>query len=270
LLKEAEESVVAATSIRTQGVVVSLILLMLFYWGALLFLSLPSVHAPRALVPALIAVGLPLFALLGFTLWRQGSLTSAILAYRDDLTDLGNRRAFRSLTKERLSNARTGSLAMILIDVDQMKVVNDVCGHQAGDELLSRLARRLQKVAPDPGLVFRFGGDEFAILVDRADGQAAADVISKLRPFEDEFDYCGHEHLVNISYGFVSNLEAESFDGLFSRADQRLREFKLRVYNSGELADRRAQAKDDAMIDAFTGVSPLEDRRLVQQRHVMP
>ena len=123
----------AATLTRTRAIVLALILLSLILWTALLVLSFPSIHAPSAIMPGLIMLGLPVFVLLGIELRRQGSLGSRALAYRDDLTDLGNRRAFRALTQERLHDAKSGSLAIIMIDVNQLKTVNDECGHQAGD-----------------------------------------------------------------------------------------------------------------------------------------
>lgn len=261
----------AAIIARTARSVLGLALLVLALWATVLALSLPFVNAPAAVLPGLIVLSLPLFGVLGVELWRQGSRRSATLAYQDDLTELGNRRAFRSMTGERLREARSGSLAMILIDVDQLKLVNDECGHQAGDELLSLLARRLQKIAPDPDLVFRFGGDEFALLVDRASGQAAAEVIAKLGPFATAFATCGHEHRINISYGYVSNFQDETFNSLFSRADQRLREVKRQIYKSDQLSARPFPAQTETVTDAFTAKVPSPDeRRFLHRRRVTP
>jgi diguanylate cyclase (GGDEF)-like protein len=252
-------------------VALGLILLCLTYWAVLFIVSLPWLHPPETVIPALVLGSLPMFALTGVILWRQRGYLSAGLAYQDDLTALGNRRAFRGLTEEHLRGARSGTVTMILIDVDQLKLVNDECGHQAGDELLSLLARRLQKITPNPELVFRFGGDEFAILVDRSDGQAAAAIISKLEPFDTEFTSCGHEHKVNISYGYVSNLQGDTFEKLFSRADERLREFKRQLYNFGQAGERRMPFHPDGLADSFTSnIASLEDRRAMNRRKLTP
>jgi GGDEF domain-containing protein len=117
-------------------------------------------------------------------------------------------------------------------------------------------------------LVFRFGGDEFAILVDRATGQSAADVIAQLGPFESEFVSCGHEHAVHISYGFVSNQAEETFDSFFSRADQRLRDFKRRIVSASGL--RPPGGSYEPVAESFDGregkISSIDERRLVRRR----
>jgi GGDEF domain-containing protein len=133
------------------------------------------------------------------------------------------------------------------------------------------LARRLQEVAPEPVLVFRFGGDEFAVLVDRSTGEAAAEVIARLKPFEGVFASCGHEHMVHISFGFVSNLQDESFDSLFFRADQRLRDYKRRLYHPEEIAGGRLAHRHEVQADPLSGkVTSLDERRLFHRRHVRP
>jgi diguanylate cyclase (GGDEF)-like protein len=260
--------VLAATIRGTRGFIKILILIALSYWGALLLVSLPPTNLPDFVTAALIASGLPLFATLGLVLWNQGSRNATALAFRDDLTDLANRRAFRVLTAERLHQSKAGTLAMILIDVDHLKLVNDECGHLAGDELLVLLSRQLQRIAPDPELVFRFGGDEFAILVDRATGQSAADVIAELGPFESDFVSCGHEHAVHISYGFVSNQAEETFDSFFSRADQRLRDFKRRIISASGLrqAGGAFGPAPEGADEREGKISSINDRRLVRRR----
>jgi diguanylate cyclase (GGDEF)-like protein len=271
LLKKAGEGGLAATISRARVLVIGFVLLGLTCWATLFLVSISALPAPNFVAPLLTATAFPLFAVLGLTLWHGGKRSSVALAYRDDLTDLGNRRAFRALTSERLRGARAGSLALILVDVDELKRVNDECGHQAGDELLILLARRLQKVAPERYLVFRFGGDEFALLVDRSTGEAAAEVIARLEPFESEFAACGHEHTVHISYGFVSNSLGESFDSLFSRADQRLRDFKRRPSHSERAAGGRSTRQTELQAGPLTGkITSLEERRYLHRRRVRP
>jgi diguanylate cyclase (GGDEF)-like protein len=89
------------------------------------------------------------------------------------------------------------------------------------------------------GSVYRIGGDEFAVLVDRANGESAVPVLRRLEPFRSEFASCGHTHGVSVSYGFASALPGEHFAALFRRADERLRQFKRELYKNGTQPERR-------------------------------
>ncbi|MEP0521807.1 MAG: EAL domain-containing protein [Hyphomicrobiales bacterium] len=99
------------------------------------------------------------------------------LAYFDDLTGLANRTLF-SRELSRVSGAAVhGNLqaALLLIDLDHFKEVNDTLGHQAGDQLLGIVAHRLARIIPELGFVARLGGDEFAVLVENYESTAALD-----------------------------------------------------------------------------------------------
>ena len=86
------------------------------------------------------------------------------LAYRDALTGLGNRVLFTEQLAQRIG-AGSQSTALVLLDLDHFKEVNDTLGHAAGDELLVQISRRLQQCVRPQDLVARLGGDEFAILL---------------------------------------------------------------------------------------------------------
>ncbi|OZM56685.1 GGDEF domain-containing protein [Lottiidibacillus patelloidae] len=85
------------------------------------------------------------------------------LAYHDPLTNLPNRRHFTDKVKQYVNDER--EFALIFLDVDRFKVINDVLGHAMGDELLLVLAERLSDIVGENGLVARMGGDEFTILL---------------------------------------------------------------------------------------------------------
>ncbi|TIU04250.1 MAG: GGDEF domain-containing protein, partial [Mesorhizobium sp.] len=96
-------------------------------------------------------------------------------AYVDALTNLPNR-ASLDVALQRLSCAQPNAWAVLIIDLDNLKPINDTFGHAAGDALLQAVASRLaESVAPDR--VFRMGGDEFAVILQRAG--AAAGIESK-------------------------------------------------------------------------------------------
>jgi diguanylate cyclase (GGDEF)-like protein len=86
------------------------------------------------------------------------------LAREDALTKLPNRRRFVEAIEEITRRGPGSSCALLLIDLDRFKLVNDALGHDAGDAVLRETARRLQAVTPDGGMAARLGGDEFAML----------------------------------------------------------------------------------------------------------
>lgn len=95
------------------------------------------------------------------------------LAYTDNLTNLGNRPAFiRSLDERFASDAET-PLALMLVDIDNFKRINDSLGHQTGDKLLISLARRLRNSLSPSGTLARFASNEFAVLLDDTVPEAA-------------------------------------------------------------------------------------------------
>ncbi|MGG1600411.1 putative bifunctional diguanylate cyclase/phosphodiesterase [Paenibacillus naphthalenovorans] len=89
------------------------------------------------------------------------------MAYHDSLTNLPNRTMFDEKLKDYFEEAqRTGSMmAVIFLDLDRFKVINDTLGHHIGDQLLQMLARKLQEYVKGENIVARFGGDEFIILL---------------------------------------------------------------------------------------------------------
>ncbi|WP_159981965.1 MULTISPECIES: GGDEF domain-containing protein [unclassified Novosphingobium] len=95
------------------------------------------------------------------------------LAESDPLTGLLNRRGFEAQAKSLLAKAGKGGGALLLIDVDHFKTVNDSFGHQEGDRLLVALARYLQLETPVDAVIGRLGGDEFAVILPRLDEAAA-------------------------------------------------------------------------------------------------
>jgi diguanylate cyclase (GGDEF)-like protein len=93
----------------------------------------------------------------------------AYQANHDALTGLVNRRKFELRVKRVLDavHERGGEHALCYLDLDQFKVINDTCGHVAGDELLRQLATVLREQVPELDTVARLGGDEFGILMER-------------------------------------------------------------------------------------------------------
>jgi len=213
------------------------------FWLVLVVASLASFSHPdqahQLTLLGLVMVSLPVSLFLSAVQRRRTAREVAILAFRDDLTGLKNRRVFTSTAQSILDGKPAGSLVMVLYDVDGLKTVNDECGHQAGDELLREVARYLEINGPAGTSVYRIGGDEFALLLNRSEGAAVAPIVRKMRGFDMQFSVCGHEHSVKMSCGLAFSEENDTFDRLFHRADVILRDGKDRLYASGVWAERR-------------------------------
>ncbi|QHJ72370.1 EAL domain-containing protein [Planococcus halotolerans] len=102
------------------------------------------------------------------------------LAYHDQLTDLRNRSSFKVEIENLLADYPTKQMALLLIDLDQFKVVNDTLGHHIGDQVLIKTAERLQTAMEKNMMLFRLGGDEFIIVILDATDEKCEAVANKL------------------------------------------------------------------------------------------
>ena len=156
----------------------------------------------------------------------------AELAARDALTGLANRASLNKRLNEELAvSGRKGSpVAVICIDLDRFKTVNDTLGHAVGDALLTKVAERLRSVSREGDLVARLGGDEFAILqVNGKQPQAAEALAARLVDLVGR-SYLVGDHMLNIgaSVGIaMSPDDGDSADTLLQRADLALYRAKL-------------------------------------------
>lgn len=129
------------------------------------------------------------------------------MAFHDSLTDLINRAEFERRLEESVVAASTDgeAHALLYLDLDQFKLVNDSCGHVAGDELLKRITRRLQATIRDSDTLARLGGDEFGVLLkncplDRAKRIARA-VLETIQSYN--FVWAGNSFKIGVSIGLV-------------------------------------------------------------------
>jgi diguanylate cyclase (GGDEF)-like protein len=107
----------------------------------------------------------------------------AELASTDDLTELANRRRFTEALRIELSRARReeGTLALLLVDIDHLKRINDTHGHPAGDAAIRHVASMLKKARRETDVAARLGGEEFAILLPATDVAGAVTVAESIR-----------------------------------------------------------------------------------------
>ncbi|HEV2634183.1 MAG TPA: EAL domain-containing protein [Actinocrinis sp.] len=159
-------------------------------------------------------------------------------AVRDPLTGLANRTLLVARIHEavRRSAERPGRLAVLFLDLDRFKLVNDSLGHAAGDELLVAVAARLGEAARRADLVARFGGDEFVILCEGVDGRAeAAEVAERIcRCLLEPFDCGGKPIHVRASIGIaLATGPAATADALLRDADAAMYQVKASGAASG-------------------------------------
>ena len=145
-------------------------------------------------------------------------------ATHDPLTGLSNRRAFESRLKRAVATAgRQGcGHALLYLDLDQFKAVNDSGGHVAGDELLRQLAAQLRRCLRERDMVARLGGDEFAVLLEDCTPEEAELVAGKLRRIASDFTFAwqGLTFRIGLSIGLLAFTDdSRSPADLLRRAD---------------------------------------------------
>jgi len=170
---------------------------------------------------------------------RHGQEKIAHMAFHDALTGLPNRRSFADHVTEL---CRRGGFAMLMLDLDRFKSVNDTLGHAVGDRLLVEVAQRMRDVCGPQDLLFRLGGDEFAILTELSEDDAqalGADIVNALaRPFRVD----DHTLAIGGSVGFTTAARGDDPDLLQRMAD-------LALYRAKENGRGRVEAYRDGMIE---------------------
>lgn len=162
------------------------------------------------------------------------------LANHDPLTDLPNRRELVARLAAAVGRARssTTSCAVLYMDIDNFKTINDSLGHQFGDRVLREIGARLQKVAGKGGFLARLGGDEFTLVVEDIESAAAAEsyVGEIMRAFSKPLRVGDRELLVSLSIGIAMYPEhGETTEALLRAADSALYDAKDRGRNGFSL-----------------------------------
>jgi diguanylate cyclase (GGDEF)-like protein len=146
----------------------------------------------------------------------------------DTLTPLPNRRCFvRELNRAVQHARRYGTAACLLfVDVDGLKQINDRHGHLAGDAVLIHIASILASMLRATDVIARIGGDEFGLILESLDSQAAADKAARLREAvaDHPIEIGGRPVTLSISVGIAELLAEDDADSFYARADQAMYE----------------------------------------------
>jgi two-component system cell cycle response regulator len=180
---------------------------------------------------------------------RDAAITLEILAQQDPLTGLGNRRLLTKRISAALANARRNksAMAVVYLDLDGFKQVNDSSGHSAGDALLKIVARRLESVVREEDTVARVGGDEFMIaLWHVANASDVATVTAKLVEIV-SLPYAIEERSVTVTTSAgvgIYPIHGEDADTLMKSADAALYEAKRAGKNAFRIWQQTVQSAE--------------------------
>ncbi|MGB5824376.1 MAG: GGDEF domain-containing protein [Proteocatella sp.] len=149
-----------------------------------------------------------------------------LISKTDSLTGLYNRRyIIEKLEKEFIHYKQTkNNFSLILADIDHFKNINDTYGHDCGDQVLKILAQNLQYAVQEQGIVSRWGGEEFLILLPETEIEDARILAYKIRKFIEEeiIEYNGIQVSITLTFGVTVNEDYETIDDTIKKADDAL------------------------------------------------
>ncbi len=154
---------------------------------------------------------------------RRSALRMKYLALTDELTDVPNRRSVLSRLDPLLRDPERGSCAILIIDIDHFKKINDQFGHPTGDEVLKAVASTVRSKVVEPGFFGRLGGEEFLIVLPHMDVNGARDAAERFREAIMSIEtsrWCSDGRRITASIGCaVSNPGADTPSTMLKRAD---------------------------------------------------
>jgi diguanylate cyclase (GGDEF)-like protein/PAS domain S-box-containing protein len=199
-----------------------------------------------------------LVAVVDVTERRRAEARIAHMAHHDGLTNLANRELFQGRLKQVLEQSQPGNerVAVLCVDLDLFKNVNDSFGHPMGDRLLKMVADRLRSEIRGNNLVARLGGDEFAVILagDVSPKEASDNAMRLIRKLSARYDIDGIEVVIGASIGIaLSPGDGDTSEELMRNADMAL----YRAKSDGRGAhrffekemDRQAQKRRDMELD---------------------
>ena len=183
-------------------------------------------------------------------------------AFHDPLTRLANRSLFRERVEHALDRRNSTDTAVMFIDLDNFKTINDSLGHAAGDHVLVEMAHRVRSSLRTEDTAARLGGDEFAVLLEDAEVTAAARVAERIRSAMGmPFWVLGQEVYVSASIGIAVRREGDTAGELLRNAD-------VAMYTAKSKGKARFELFEPAMHDAVVARLGMEaELRRALERH---
>lgn len=165
---------------------------------------------------------------------KKAEKTIQYMAYYDSLTGLPNRNQFRNHLNEVLTKQDTKMLAVLFLDLDRFKIINDTKGHTVGDFILQKVANRLAATVNNEGVVSRQGGDEFIILLEYINKETVSQIAQKiLSEFSKPLEVNDQEFFVTPSIGIsLYPVDGEDVETLIKNADTAMYQAKERGKNN--------------------------------------
>ena len=225
--------------------------------------SMRAVYSRLAIrfVSALLIAGCVMAMAAAMVLRSQAAVRNAenrlhALAHTDAVTGTGNRHAFNERLAAAIEAARDQGtrVALVYIDLDNFKTLNDTFGHAAGDGLLRQVARRLQSVVRSTDAISRLGGDEFAVILPLDMDDAALNTYGQriVGTFHHSFTEVGQQMTMTCSAGIATFPgDAADMDGLVSNAD-------TAMYRAKEMGKNRCVRFDATMNQAVVRRQAIE------------
>jgi len=175
------------------------------------------------------------------TKYKQAEDKITYMAQHDTLTDLSNRRLFAELSNLELNRAKRDKeeLALLFIDIDGFKLVNDTLGHATGDEVLQIIANQLKELVRDSDIISRFGGDEFVILLTNQCHSGGAEKIANaiIKNISSPFKIKNKNISIGASIGIALYPgDADNIEGLIKVADRAMYSAKDSGKNTWKMA----------------------------------
>jgi diguanylate cyclase (GGDEF)-like protein/PAS domain S-box-containing protein len=186
--------------------------------------------------------------------YKQNELRLLYLADHDVLTGLPNRRLFLHRLSHGIDRARAlgGSLAVLFIDLDRFKQINDVFGHDAGNQVLCEAARRIGRSVRDHDTVSRLGGDEFSVLLEGIEAMSRISAIAdRIRgDLNRSFRVAGREVFVSASIGIaLFPRDGDSAEELLKRADVAMYQAKKNGRDNHQFYTPESETRISAGLD---------------------
>ncbi|WP_175988351.1 EAL domain-containing protein [Bacillus sp. Marseille-Q1617] len=168
---------------------------------------------------------------------RQSEKKITQLAYYDGDTDLPNKQRFREIIDEHIQRAKKKrrELAVLFMDIDRFKIINDTLGHRAGDLIIKELAQRLGETLPKGAYLGRFSGDKFTVLLSKNVNEENISSLTEtiLNVIREPFSYEGKEFYMTVSIGVgIYPRDGEKSSEVLRNADAALNYAKSRGGNN--------------------------------------